>query len=125
MIPVLGAVAAGGAIGATLRYLVSRGATALFPTPFVPYGTLLVNVVGSFAIGICWARWETRPASDTLQAFVRHGLLGALTTYSTFALDTIELDREHGLTRAGVNVALHLVLGIGAAALGIALARPR
>ncbi|HEX6342039.1 CrcB family protein [Umezawaea sp.] len=104
-------VAAGAAAGAPLRYLVGRA----FPGP---RGTLLVNVAGSLLLGFLIAL----PASGTALAVLGTGFCGALTTYSTFSLDTLVLF-EAGERRAALrNVVVSLVLGLAAAYAGLGLA---
>lgn len=108
------AVAAGGAIGAVLRFAISRGAAQALGAGF-PWGTLFVNALGAFAIGILVAWFSLRlNVSPALRAMVLTGLLGALTTFSTFSLETLELARSGAVARAamnvGVNVSASLVL---------------
>ena len=109
-------VAAGGALGALCRYLTGMFASALFG-PFFPVGTFIVNVVGCFVIGSVYA---TQPAG-LLGEFVLQGFCGALTTFSTFSLDSFRLLQQGYFGKAVANVLLNMVLGIGAAALGLSL----
>jgi CrcB protein len=85
------AVALGGAIGAVARYLVVSGIGHVMASGF-PWGTLVVNVLGSVAMGalieLSALIWSPSPA---LRAFLVVGLLGAFTTFSTFALDVVAL----------------------------------
>ncbi len=104
-------VALGAAVGAPLRFLVGRA----FPGP---RGTLLVNVVGSLLLGFLIAL----PASGTALAVLGTGFCGALTTYSTFGLDTLKLVEEGAHRRALLNVAVSLALGLTAAYAGFGLA---
>ncbi|TWD83177.1 CrcB protein [Kribbella amoyensis] len=109
-------VAAGAAVGAPLRFLTDRyfvtrmmrGRTKPFP-----WGTLAVNVLGSFVLGLM-----TGITDDTATLLVGVGFCGAFTTYSTFAAETVQLAVAGGRGRAVLNVALNLVLGLGAAILG-------
>lgn len=101
-------VVLGAAVGAPLRYLVSR----LANRPGAPWGTLAVNVGGSFVLGVVLAR-----ATPEVAALVGTGFCGALTTYSTFALELVELPRA----RAWAYAAVSLVAGLSAAALGYTL----
>jgi CrcB protein len=117
------AIAGGGAIGALLRYWVSSATYTLTGSAF-PYGTLLVNVVGSLIMGFAYI-WllERMLAGSALRAFVLIGLLGAFTTFSTFSVETLNLMESGHLMRAATNAVLSVVLCIGAAALGVAIAR--
>ncbi len=103
MIAVL--VAVGGAAGAVVRYLVGRWINR----PGAPWGTLAVNVTGSFVLGCVLAR-----ADPATAALVGTGFCGALTTYSTFALETVELPRRRAVAYALGSV----VAGLAAAAAG-------
>ena len=113
------AIGAGGALGAMARHGVSRVALHLLGPNF-PWGTLTVNAVGSFAMGalIVWlARHE--PQTTAIRAFLTVGLLGAFTTFSTFALDAMTLAKDRTLTIAGLYVAASVVLSIGGLIVGM------
>ncbi len=117
------AIAGGGAVGAVLRYWVSSGVYALTGRGF-PYGTLVVNVLGSVVMGFLYI-WllERMPGGVAIRAFLIIGLLGAFTTFSTFSLETLNLMEAGQIARAVLNTLLSVVLCIGAAALGVMLAR--
>jgi len=104
-------VALGAAVGAPLRYLAGRA----FPGP---RGTLLVNVAGSLLLGFLIAL----PADGVVLAGLGTGFCGALTTYSTFSLDTLKLVEEGEHRRALLNVVGSLALGLAAAYAGLGLA---
>jgi len=106
-------VALGAAIGAPLRHLVSR----MFPTVF-PWGTLLVNVAGSFLLGLL-----TVAVRGPWLALLGSGFCGALTTYSTFGYETVRLVQERARLIAVLNIVVSLGAGLGAALLGALLAR--
>lgn len=111
------AIAVGGAFGGMLRLAVSELCASLFGAAF-PWGTLVVNVVGSFAIGALavWLQW---PLGHTpAGALLMMGGLGGFTTVSSFSLQTLSLWQGTHSTWAFLNVLLTLVLGIAAAALG-------
>ncbi|QDT67523.1 Putative fluoride ion transporter CrcB [Planctomycetes bacterium MalM25] len=118
------AIALGGATGAVLRHGVGVACTAAWGARFA-HGTLLVNVVGCFVLGLLMH--EVWTPSDK-PAGVWHtgltvGLLGGLTTFSTFGYQTVRhLDAGEPLLAMG-NVALNVLLGLAAAAAGVAVAR--
>jgi len=117
------AIAGGGAVGALLRYWVSSGVYLLAGRDF-PYGTLVVNVLGSLLMGFLYI-WllERALGGVAMRAFVLIGLLGAFTTFSTFSMETLNLMEAGQMGRAILNTLMSVVLCIGAAALGVMLAR--
>jgi CrcB protein len=117
------AIAGGGAAGALLRYWVSTGVYALIGRGF-PYGTLVVNVLGSLLMGFLYI-WllERIPGGVAMRAFLLIGLLGAFTTFSTFSIETLNLMEAGQFAKALLNTVLSVVLCIAAAALGVMLAR--
>jgi len=116
-------VAIGGALGAMLRYGISSGIYAWFGRSF-PYGTLVVNVIGSFAIGIFSILLIQKfNVSHELRLALVVGVLGALTTFSTFSWDTLDLMQQGLMQRAFLNVLLNVVLCIAAAWVGAQFAR--
>lgn len=106
----LAAVAAGGAIGASLRYMAAAITHAVMGKDF-PYGTLVVNVLGSLIIGYLLV---LLPDSDETLPLLRllliTGILGGFTTYSAFSIETLQLIQDGHLTKAGLNVILTLLL---------------
>ena len=117
------AIAGGGAVGALLRYWVSSGVYLLAGRDF-PYGTLVVNVLGSLLMGFLYI-WllERSLGGVAMRAFVLIGLLGAFTTFSTFSMETLNLMEAGQMGRAILNTLMSVVLCIGAAAMGVMLAR--
>lgn len=106
------AVAAGGALGAVARFLVSFGAGYLFGYGF-PFGTLIVNVLGSFALGVfIEASTLAWSPSAEVRAFVMVGVLGAFTTFSTFSLDAVTLWTRGDLVPAIMYLAGSVLFGI-------------
>ena len=112
-------VALGAAVGAPVRYLVSRGIRARLGGTAAA-GTLVVNVVGSFVLGVLVGA-DLGPAA---LALVGIGFCGALTTFSALALEIWDAMADDRYPQAVANVALSLTLGVGAAWLGWVLAAP-
>lgn len=100
-------VALGGAVGASLRYLLSLFTIQVFGTGF-PFGTLVVNVIGSFFMGIIYAVGEHMHESHILKAFIGVGILGALTTFSTFSNETLLLFQRGEWLQAFLNLLLNV-----------------
>jgi len=116
-------VAMGGALGAVLRYSISSGIYHWFGRSF-PYGTLVVNVVGSLAIGLLSILLvEKFNVSQEIKLGLVVGVLGALTTFSTFSWDTLHLLEQGFVQKAFLNVLLNVTVCIGAAWLGAAWAK--
>jgi CrcB protein len=116
-------VAAGGAIGAVLRYLLVAGvARALGPV--FPTGVLAANVVGCFAMGVLAVTLTVGgvPAAR-FAPFLMTGVLGGFTTFSAFALDATRLAEEGRLELSALYILLSVVLSIGALTAGMALGR--
>ena len=112
-------VAAGGAAGSVLRFAAGRLAIQLLGAGTV-WGTLFVNVTGSFALGFFLAYALQRgEISADVRATVAIGLLGGYTTFSTLSYDTIRLLESGDLGRAGINIVANLVVGLAAAYVGI------
>lgn len=111
-------VAAGAAVGAPLRYLVDRWVQTRLGAGF-PWGTLVVNVAGSFVLGLVLG---SPTASAAVVAVAGTGFCGALTTYSTFSYETLRLIEDGAWPRGLANVLLSMAVGLGAAALGWTLA---
>ena len=104
-------LAAGGALGTVLRYSVSglaqRSAIGMFP-----WGTLAVNLTGSFLIGLLWGIFEVQNISSNFRTFLFVGILGGFTTFSTFALESLNLMRDGEIKIALTNVIASNILGI-------------
>ena len=117
------AIAAGGAIGALLRYWMSSGVYALLGRGF-PYGTLAVNVLGSLLMGFLYIVMIERTATPVeWRAFALVGLLGAFTTFSTFSIETLNLLEQADYAKAAANMLLSVLACVGAAMAGVMLAR--
>ena len=113
-------VALGGAIGSVARLWVGVRVALLTGLAF-PWGTILINILGSLVIG--FVATLTGPNGRVVvpreaQAFVMVGLCGGFTTFSAFSLQTLELARDGRLLYAGANIVLSVVLCLAAVALG-------
>ena len=116
-------ISLGGALGTAARYLVSVWLLRALGPAF-PYGTLAVNVIGSFLLGaIMQAGLDTTLLSPTTRAVLGTGVMGGFTTYSTFNYETLQYLQEGAWAMAGLNVAATLLVCLAAGALGVALAR--
>ena len=117
------AVAAGGALGAVLRYYLGGTLLARTAAPF-PTATFVINVTGSFVIGLFLTLATERvQMSPHLRLAVAVGFVGAYTTFSTFEYETAKLIEDGDVTRALLNVALSFVVGLLAVWLGVFAAR--
>lgn len=104
-------VAAGGAIGAILRYVISMKIAAETGGGF-PWGTLTVNMVGCLVIGLMWSVTEHKTTSDGLLLFLMVGLIGSFTTFSTYGLEGIQLIQSGKLMAGGSYIILSNVAGL-------------
>jgi CrcB protein len=113
-------VCLGAAVGAPLRHLVGGWVRRRLAGP-VPWGTVAVNVAGSFVLGLVVGLTRGHGLPDEVLLAVGIGFCGALTTFSTFGLDAVEL-AEDGARRAGLGyVVASVVLALAAAAVGVAV----
>ncbi len=116
-------LAVAGSLGALCRYgisgVVQRAVVAQFP-----YGTLAVNVAGSFAAGLLFGLFETRwPLSTEARVIVLVGFLGAFTTFSSVMVESANLARDGQWLGVAANLLLQNVLGMVAVFAGLAIAR--
>jgi CrcB protein len=117
------AVAIGGAVGSVARYLVGVGSTKLFGLGF-PWGTLLINTVGSFLIGVFAESFALKwNLPQSAQVFLTVGICGGFTTFSTFSLDSYVLIERGELWAAAAYVIGSVVLSIGALVAALHLIR--
>ena len=117
------AIAVGGALGALSRFWATNLANILFGTDF-PYGILIVNIAGSFAIGIVFILLVERSLLPTFWgAGLMVGFLGAFTTFSTFSLQALGLLESGRFFAAAIYIAGSVIVCIFAAALGMLIAR--
>jgi len=113
-------VGIGGFIGAILRFSISGWIGKALGTSF-PFGTLGVNILGSFVIGFLFLYFQNINLSPSTKALFITGLLGALTTFSTFSLDTLLLMENSLWLKALSNIGLNIVLCLSATFLGMML----
>lgn len=111
------AVAAGSAVGGVMRHWLGLLVAQRVGSGF-PWGTLFVNVTGSFLIGFIAAIADTRPMSQGAREFLMVGVLGGYTTFSAFSLHTLVMLREGRMLEAGANVVGSVVLCLIAVWLG-------
>ena len=117
------AIAAGGALGAVARYYVSIGTGVLLGTAF-PWGTLVVNLIGCFAMGVLMELMAiTWSPSAELRAFLTVGILGALTTFSAFTLDVALLHGHGQMLLGGVYIFASVAASLGGVFGGMSLIR--
>jgi fluoride exporter len=116
-------VAAGGALGSVARYWVGGWAPRLFGQAF-PYGTLTVNLLGSFLISLVMGvALNTGAVSPNVRIFLTTGILGGFTTYSSFNYETMALLEQRLWASGALNLALTVVGCLAAGLLGLMVAR--
>jgi CrcB protein len=113
-------VAAGGAIGSVLRYLVAVFMKNVYATEF-PWHTFSVNIIGCFVIGIIFSMSLRDAAFEPVRLFVMVGILGGFTTYSSFGLETFDFLKQHKFVPALLYVLATNCLGLIAVYSGYAL----
>ena len=116
------AIALGGAIGSMGRYWITVSMVR-YPPHWLPLGTVSVNVLGSFIIGLVWAYLQQRNESEIIRLFVAVGVLGGFTTFSTFSLETVYFLSESEWGKALANITMNLLGCLLATAVGIGLGR--
>jgi CrcB protein len=116
-------VAAGGAAGAVMRWLMASGIQRMAGGAF-PWGTFIVNALGSFLLGFLFV-WliERSSASELIRLALTVGFLGAFTTFSTYSLESIRLLQEGAFTLAFGNIVGQVIVCLMLTWLGIQLAR--
>ncbi|MES9842089.1 MAG: fluoride efflux transporter CrcB [Candidatus Thiodiazotropha endolucinida] len=117
------AIASGGAVGALFRFWVSSGIYSLLGRGF-PYGTLVVNVLGSLVMGFLYVLLlERTTVSPEMRGALLIGFLGAFTTFSTFSIETLNLLEQAELLKAGLNILLSVIACVLACWFGLAVGR--
>lgn len=117
------AIAGAGAVGALFRFGLSNGVYRVLGRDF-PYGTLIVNVIGSFLVGYLFVVFLERIVStEVWRLAVLVGLLGSFTTFSTFSLETLNLFNDGAYVKAALNIVLSVLLCLAGTWVGISLAR--
>lgn len=117
-------VLAGGALGTGFRYFLSSFIYSNVKEPTFPYANLIINVSGSFLIGVLAELFETRLlVSPAIRVALLTGVLGGYTTFSSFAFETLSLLRDGQFGLAALNVSASVALGLGAVWLGMRLAQ--
>ena len=112
-------VGLGGALGSAARYLVSGWVQAVTKSADFPYGTLTVNVVGCFVIGLLAELAASRGVfTSEARAFIFIGILGGFTTFSSFGNETFNLAHSGEMASALVNVGANVIIGLLAVWLG-------
>jgi CrcB protein len=116
-------IGAGGFLGSVARYLTQQGISKLLPVIF-PYGTLTINVAGSFLIGIIYALSDRGTMiSPEWRFFLATGFCGGFTTFSTFSYETYTLMREGQYLFVALYIGISVVVGLLATFLAITLIR--
>lgn len=101
----------GGALGTLARYGLSGLMHKIFSTTF-PLGTLIVNLTGSLLIGIVWGLWENNNITSNMRTFIFIGIFGGFTTFSSYALESLNLFRDGDYKMAILNITASNLLGI-------------
>lgn len=112
-------VAIGGALGSVMRYLIADALNR----QDAPWGTVVVNLLGSFALGLLVGWFARRNADSLVRIAVGVGFLGGFTTFSAWAVESIALADSGRMLGAAANVAGSMVLGLLAAGVGLAIGR--
>lgn len=123
MFSTIAAVAAGGAIGSVARHGVNLAATGLFG-PQYPWGTLIVNIFGSFIMGVIIVKLaHMEPVSQSMRSFLTTGILGGFTTFSAFSLDVATIWERGETSMALLYVLASVIFSILALFAGVWLMR--
>jgi CrcB protein len=115
-------VGVGGFLGANARYLIGAWVGSRMGSAF-PYGTLVINISGSFILGVIMGLVDARTLSPTFRLAAGVGFVGAYTTFSTFTYETMRLAEDGSSLLAVVNVVGSLLAGLAATIAGLAAGR--
>jgi len=115
-------VGLGGFAGANARYLLGIWVATRFGTTF-PYGTFIINVTGSFVLGVIMGLLDAHVLASAVRLSLAIGFVGAYTTFSTFTYETLRLVESGSLLLAAANVVGSVVVGLLAAIAGLAAGR--
>ena len=117
-------VGVGGFLGSVGRFVISGFINRLSPALAFPIGTLAVNILGCFLIGLLYALAESRNILGTdTRIFLFIGVLGGFTTYSTFGFESLALLKDGAMLKASANIIIHVFVGLAAVWLGDTLGR--
>lgn len=117
-------VGAGGFLGSVGRFVIAGFFNRLSPALAFPIGTLAVNILGCFLIGLLYGLAESRNMLGTdTRIFLFIGVLGGFTTYSTFGFESLALLKDGAMLKASANIIIHVFLGLAAVWLGDTLGR--
>ncbi|WNM60490.1 fluoride efflux transporter CrcB [Candidatus Nitrospira neomarina] len=123
-LPQLFWVGLGGFLGSVGRFVISGFFNRLSPTLAFPIGTLAVNILGCFLIGLLHGLAESRNMLGTdTRIFLFIGVLGGFTTYSTFGFESLALLKDGAMLKASANILIHVFVGLAAVWLGDTLGR--
>ncbi len=112
----------GGALGAVSRYLLSGWVYKVLGTGF-PWGTLAVNSLGSFLMGVLWGVFDVCVVPQNTRVFLLVGCLGAFTTFSTFSFENFQLIRDGQTNLALLNCCISVIISLGMVFCGFFAAR--
>ena len=117
-------VGVGGFLGSVARFVIAGFFNRLSPLLAFPVGTLAVNILGCFLIGLLYGLAESRDILGTdIRIFLFIGVLGGFTTYSTFGFESLALLQDGEFFKTSANILLHVIVGLAAVWIGDTLGR--